>query len=168
MLTADHPNALWLREVYGVDLQPDPADAGLTQEERDRRHAEHVAQSMARMSPDLIIHTGGVKLAVTADMAFMKAYGRRRASLSDSGDVSIIAINQVLADDTYGILHFRSRTKRGDHVWERVGMGAWRFEDGMAVEHWELSNGPKWDAYYLEGDPDFNGDAIEYWTRGQR
>jgi hypothetical protein len=165
MLTADHPNALWLAEMYGIDQQPDPADAGLTTEQRDRRHAEHVAKYMARMSPDLIVHTGGVRLAVTGDMTFMQAYARRRSSLSDGGDVSIIAIYQILADDNYGILHFRSRTTRGGHVWERDGMGAWRFEDGIAVEHWELSNGPKWDAFYLAGDPDFNGDAMEYWTK---
>lgn len=165
MLTADHPNALWLAEMYSIDQRVDLSDATLTQEERDRRHAEHVAKYMARMSPDLIIHTGGVKLAVTGNMGFMQAYARRRASLSDGGDVSIIALNQVLADDTYGILHFRSRTRRGEHVWDRVGMGAWRFENGIAVEHWELSDGPKWDAYYLGGDPDFSGDAVEYWTR---
>lgn len=165
MLTADHPNALWLAEMYGIDQLIDAEEPNLAPEERERRHAEHVARHMARMSPNLIIHTGGVQLAVTGDMAFMKAYARRRASLSDSGDVSIVGINQILADDTYGILHFRSRTVRGGDVWERVGMGAWRFEDGIAVEHWELSNGPKWDAYYLAGDPDFNGDAVEYWTR---
>jgi hypothetical protein len=164
MLTPDHPNALWLAELYRL-YEPGPADAGLSVEELDRRHAEHVAKQMQRMSPDLVVHTGGVRLAATGDMAFMKAYARRRASLSDGGDVSILAINQILADDTYGILHFQSRTKRGDHVWERVGMGAWRFEDGVAVEHWELSNGPKWDAFYLAGDPDFNGDATEYWMR---
>ncbi|PCE43956.1 hypothetical protein COO09_03285 [Rhizorhabdus dicambivorans] len=151
--------------MYGHELQSDPASGQLSDEERDKRHAEHVAKYMSRMSPNLIVHTGGVKLAATGDMAFLKAYARRRASLSDGGDVSIIAINQILADDNYGILHFRSRTKRGDHVWERDGMGAWRFENGIAVEHWELSNGPKWDAYYLGGDPDFRGDAIEYWTR---
>jgi hypothetical protein len=164
MLTADHPNALWLAEMYGVD-QPDPARAGLSEEERNRLHTEHVAKYMARMSPDLVIHTGGVRLATTGGMAFMMAYARRRASLSDGGDVAIVAINQVLADDSYGILHFRSRTVRGDHVWERVGMGAWRFENGIAVEHWELSNGPAWDAFYLAGDPDFNGNATEYWLK---
>ena len=165
MLTADHPNALWLAAMYGHELQSDTASEQLSDEERDKRQAEHVTKYMSRMSPNLIVHTGGVKLAATGDMTFMRAYARRRASLSDGGDVSIIAINQILADDNYGILHFRSRTKRGDHVWERDGMGAWRFEDGIAVEHWELSNGPKWDAYYLGGDPDFRGDAIEYWTR---
>lgn len=165
MLTPDHPNALWLAEMYAINRQTDAVDASLTAEERDHRHAEHIAKHMARMSPNLIIHTGGVRLAVTGDMTFMKAYARRRTSLSDGGDVSIIKVNQVLADDTYGILHFQSRTTRGDHIWERIGMGAWRFEEGIAVEHWELSNGPKWDAFYFAGDPDFNGDATEYWTR---
>lgn len=164
MLTPDHPNALWLTELYRLH-KPDPAHTDLPTEELDRLHAEHVAKAMARMSPDLIVHTGGVRLAVTGGMAFLKAYGRRRSSLSDGGDVSIVAINQILADDTYGILHFQSRTVRGDHVWERVGMGAWRFEDGVAVEHWELSNGPKWDAFYLAADPNFNGNATEYWMR---
>ena len=164
MLTADHPNALWLAELYGVD-QPKPETIGLSEEEFARHHVEHIAKHMARMSPDIVVHTGGVRLATTGDLAFMKAYARRRASLSDGGDVSIMRINQVLADDTYGILHFQSRTKRGDDVWERVGMGAWRFESGIAVEHWELSNGPKWDAFYLAGDPDFNGNATEYWTK---
>lgn len=166
MLTPDHPNARWLAEMYRGEPGSDAGSTGVSEEERRQLRADHVARYMARMSPDLIVHTGGVRLAVTGDMAFMQAYGRRRSSLSDPGDVSIMAVNQVLADDTYGILHFRSRTTRGDLVWERTGMGAWRFEDGVAVEHWELSNGPKWDAYYLAGDPDFSGDPIEYWTRG--
>ena len=164
MLTPDHPNALWLAELYRVN-RPGPAQADLPTEEVNRLHAEHVAKHIARMSPDLVIHTGGVRLATTGDMAFMKAYARRRSSLSDSGDVSIVAVNQILADDSYGIIHFRSRTVRGDHVWERVGMGAWRFENGIAVEHWELSNGPAWDAFYFAGDPEFNGNAAEYWLK---
>lgn len=165
MLTSDHPNALWLAELYRMN-QPDPAQVDLSAEERNQLHAEHVAKYMARMSPDLVIHTGGVRLATTGDMAFMKAYARRRSSLSDGGDVSIMAVNQILADDSYGIIHFRSRTVRGDHVWERVGMGAWRFENGIAVEHWELSNGPAWDAFYFAGDSEFNGNATEYWLKG--
>lgn len=164
MLTPDHPNALWLAELYRP-LRPEAASSELSAVELDRLRAEHVAKHMERMSPDLIIHTGGVRLAATGDMAFMKAYARRRAALSDGGDVSIVAVNQILADDAYGILHFRSRTVRGDHVWERVGMGAWRFENGIAVEHWELSNGPAWDAFYLAADPDFSGNAIEYWSK---
>ena len=162
MLTSDHPNALWLAEMYRLSR---PEEAGLSAEELERARGEHLAKCLARMSPDFVIHTGGVRLAVTGDMAFMKAYGVRRASLSDGGDVSLVAINQILADDTYGITHFRSRTTRGDHVWERTGMGAWRFENGIAMEHWELSNGPVWDAFYLAGDPEFNGNAIEYWTK---
>lgn len=163
MLTPDHPNAVWLAEMYRGE-KPDVA-AGMSEEELNELRAGHVAQYMARMSPDFIIHTGGVRLAATGDMAFMKAYARRRSSLSDAGDVSIIAVNQILADDTYGIVHFQSRSTRGDHVWERTGMGAWRFENGVAVEHWELSNGPVWDAYYFAGDSDFNGNARDYWQK---
>ena len=46
-------------------------------------------------------------------------------------------------------------------------MGAWRFRDGLAVEHWELSDGPVWDEFFLAGDPtSFTGSAQEFWTRG--
>ena len=60
MLTADHPNALWLAGMYGHDLQSDPASGQLSDEERDKHHAEHVAKYMSRMSPNLIVHTGDI------------------------------------------------------------------------------------------------------------
>src|SRR3546814_16054298 len=69
MLTPDHPNALWLAELYRP-LRPEAASPELSAVELDRLRAEHVATHMARMSPDLIIHTGGVRLAATGDMAF--------------------------------------------------------------------------------------------------
>lgn len=162
MLTADHSNALWLTQLYAgsAAIATDPA---LDEATRAERMAEHHVSTMERISPDVVIHTGGVRLAVTGDLAFFQAYGRRRSALSTSTPV---AVHLVLADDDYGIIHMRTRTTRGDEVWEREGMGAWRFEDGLAVEHWELGNGPAWDRFYLAADPTLrDGDAHEYWTR---
>jgi len=164
MLTETHPNAQWLSDAYrgGAAIASDPS---LDEEERARREKEHAQALMARMSPELIIHTGGVRLAVTAGMDFLTKYHRRRAMLSDV-NVQPLGFDQIVADDYYGIVHGTFRTVRGDVDWTRVGMGAWRFEDGIAVEHWELSNGPKWDEFFLDGDSDFDGSALEFWTRG--
>ena len=164
MLTETHPNARWLSDVYrgGAAIASDP---NLDEDERKRRQKEHAQAIMSRMSPNMIIHTGGVRLTVTAGMDFLTKYHKRRAMLSDV-NVQPLGFDQILADDYYGIVHGTFRTARGDVVWTRVGMGAWRFEDGIAVEHWELSNGPKWDEFFLAGDPDFNGSALEFWTRG--
>lgn len=163
MLTAEHPNAQWMRGLY-EGMAAIEGDTEIDHAVREQRVNAHIAEYAKRMSPDLIIHTGGVELAVTGDMAFMRAYGARRSTLSDSNRP--LELDQILADDFYGIIHGRFVTVRGDEVWERVGMGAWRFEDGIAVEHWELANGPKWDAFYLAADPDFEpGSAKEFWTR---
>lgn len=163
MLTSDHPNALWIAGLYHgmAAIETDPA---CDHAEREHRTNALLAEYGKRMSPDLIIHTGGVRLAVTGDMAFMRQYGRRRSSLSDSS--TPLVLDQILADDFYGIIHGTFRTVRGDEVWERIGMGAWRFDNGLAVEHWELSNGPKWDAFYLAADPEFgDGTGRDFWTR---
>src|SRR3546814_11667490 len=113
MLTPDHPNALWLAELYRP-LRPEAASPELSAVELDRLRAEHVAKHMERMSPDLLIHTGGVRLSATGDMAFMQAYARRRPALSDGGDISIVAVSRILAYDTCGIFHFSSRQLSGD------------------------------------------------------
>src|SRR3546814_14624436 len=105
MLTPDHPNALWLAELYRP-LRPEAASPELSAVELDRLRAEHVAKHMERMSQDLIIHTSGVSLEATGDMAFMEAYARRRAALSDGGDVSCVAGYQNLGEETFGIFTF--------------------------------------------------------------
>jgi hypothetical protein len=164
MLTKDHPNAKWLDGLYRgtTEIEANPA---LSEEEREERKAAHLKEVWKRISPDLVIHTGGVRLATTGDMAFLRVYSQRRTSLTN-GDVRPLALNQILADDHYGIIHGVFRTARGDEIWDRVGMGAWRFEDGLAVEHWELSNGPKWDSFFLAGDPDFDpASGMEFWTK---
>ena len=147
MLSDTHPNALWLSDVYrgGAAIATDPS---LNEEERALRQKEHQQAVMSRMSPNMIIHTGGVRLRVTAGMDFLQKYHKRRAVLSD-GSVQPMGFDQILADDYYGVVHGTFQSARGDVVWTRVGMGAWRFEDGIAVEHWELSNGPKWDEWFL-------------------
>jgi hypothetical protein len=163
VLTADHPNAIWLTGLYR-GMHAIESDTSLDHAQREERTNLHLAEFGKRWSPDLIIHTGGIKLAVTGNLAFMRAYGRRRASLADS--FLPLALDQILADDHFGIIHGIFRTTRGVEVWERIGMGAWRFEQGMAVEHWELSDGPKWDAFYLAGDPDSAAmSGIEFWTK---
>src|SRR3546814_12302186 len=98
MLTPDHPNALWLAELYRP-LRPEAASPELSAVELDRLRAAHVAKHMERMSPELIIHTGRVRLAATGAMAFMKAYARRRAGLRAGGDVSVVAGNQTIATE---------------------------------------------------------------------
>jgi hypothetical protein len=165
MLSDTHPNALWLAELYrgGAAVATDP---GLGEEERLRRQREYTSEVMERMSPDMVIHTGGVRLAATGGMDFLHRYVKRRASLADA-NVEPLEIDQILADDHYGIVHGTFRTSRGERTWTRIGMGAWRFEDGLAVEHWELANGPVWDEFFLAGDPaPFTGSAQEFWTRG--
>jgi hypothetical protein len=165
LLSETHPNAVWLAEMYrgGAKITADP---NLSEEERLRRLQEHTNEVMERMSPDLVIHTGGVRLAATGGMDFLRRYTKRRASLADA-NVEPVEFDQILADDHYGIVHGTFRTTRGDWKWTRVGMGAWRFKDGLAVEHWELSDGPTWDEFFLAGDPEsFTGSAQEFWTHG--
>jgi hypothetical protein len=165
MLSDTHPNALWLAELYrgGAAIM---TDQSLDEDERLRRQRRHTDEVMERMSPDMVIHTGGVRLAAVGGMDFLHRYVKRRAGLADA-NVEPLEFDQILADDHYGIVHGTFRTTRGDWRWTRVGMGAWRFEDGLAVEHWELSNGPVWDEFFLAGDPTpFTGSAQEFWTRG--
>jgi hypothetical protein len=117
---------------------------------------------MQRLSPELVVHTGGVKLSTTGGAAFLPVYAQRRAKLA-GGPTTPVAVYLVLADDEYGIIYMRVRHQQGD---EHPAMGAWRFEDGLAVEHWELGNGQAWDEFYLGADPTLkDGDAYEYWTR---
>ncbi|MGK3208575.1 hypothetical protein [Amycolatopsis sp. MEPSY49] len=165
MLSDTHPNAVWLAEMYrgGAKITANP---NLSEEERLRRLQEHTDEVMGRMSPDLVIHTGGVRLAATGGLDFLRRYTKRRASLADA-NVEPVEFDQILADDHYGIVHGTFRTTRGDWKWTRVGMGAWRFKDGLAVEHWELADGPTWDEFFLAGDPEsFAGSAEEFWTHG--
>ncbi|GID29902.1 hypothetical protein C8E87_5574 [Paractinoplanes brasiliensis] len=165
VLSDTHPNALWLAELYrgGAAIA---SDLSLSEDERIRRQEERVKEVMERMSSDFVIHTGGVRLAATGGMDFMRRYTKRRASLADA-NVEPLEFDQILADDHYGIVHGTFRTSRDEWKWTRVGMGAWRFKDGVAVEHWELSDGPTWDKFFLAGDPaSFTGSAEEFWTHG--
>jgi hypothetical protein len=163
VLTADHPNARWLNDFYceGARISN---DASLDAATRARRLQEHGQEIAKRLSPDFVIHTGGVRLATTGGMEFLARYAQRRDALTDvSGEV--IDFAGALADDHYGIVYATFRTSRGDEVWERISMGAWRFEGGLVVEHWELPDGPRWDAFYLGADPELGGSALEFWTK---
>lgn len=165
MLTEDHPNALWLSELYrgGEAIRTDPS---LSDRERQTRQSRHREAAIAKLHPDFVIHTGGYRLAATGGLEFMGSYAQRRAQLSGEDTVPV-EIYEIVADDHYGIIYGRFQTRRGDEVWERTGMGVWRFEDALAVEHWEIGNARAWDRFYLAADSDLtDGRALEYWTRG--
>jgi hypothetical protein len=164
MFTADHPNAQWLDAFYrgGERIRRDGA---LDTDARAHRFDEHIDSTLLeRFSPHFVIHTGGSRLAATGGMDFLGRYIRRRKELSDAS-VEVVEFGGALADDHYGIVWGTFRTSRGADIWERPSLGAWRFEGGMAAEHWELADGPRWDEFFLAGDPDFRGTAEEFWTR---
>jgi predicted SnoaL-like aldol condensation-catalyzing enzyme len=148
MLLADHPNALWLTGLYGGGT--DTADA------------EVVAALLPRLSPDFVIHTRGVRLATTGGLDFVQTYARRRAELAAPVPVEIY---QILADDSFAFVYAKFRLERDGAVWETPGMGVWRFEDGLAVEHWEVPDGRRWDAFYLEAVAAQLQTATDYWSR---
>jgi hypothetical protein len=149
MLRADHPNAVWLAGLYRVDVET--ADS------------QRVADVLPRLSPEFVIHTGGVRLATTGRLEFLQTYTRRRAEL---GAPVPVEIYQILADDSFAIIYAKFRVERDGTVWDAPGMGAWRFEDGLAVEHWEIPDGHRWDEFYLRAEPAAQGQtATDYWSR---
>jgi len=163
LMTADHPNAVWLAEIYGgsAAIENDPT---LDKETRERKMAEHLKKVNAKFSPNLIIHTGGIRLAATGDKAFANAYGARRKALSN-GTFRAIKVHQILANDSFGVLLGTAAADRDGKTFTFVGVGAWRFENGLAVEHWELMLPEAWDNYFLAADPDFKGTAKEFWLK---
>ncbi|MGC5567721.1 hypothetical protein ACPYPG_33450 [Streptomyces sp. FR-108] len=153
MLQADHPNALWLAGLYGGDGGDDGTG------DKGRR----AARALRSISPEFVVHTGGIRLAATGDLDFMKGYEQRRSAL---GRPALVELYQILADDHFAIVYARYRFEQGGAAWEGPGMGAWRFEDGRAVEHWELPDGKAWDAFYLAADPGTPGErAADYWAK---
>lgn len=165
MLTPDHPNAKWLADHYlgGTDIENDET---LDEDARERAMVDILQRVFARFSPDFTIHTGGIQLSATGDLAFTLAYGNRRKALT-AGTFRPVLIDQILADDEHGIVHGTFRSERDGQVFEFVGMGIWRFDaEGQAVEHWEIPPGQAWDQFFVAGDPDFgDGSATQFWTK---
>ena len=163
MMTADHPNAVWLAQLYRgpAAIENDPM---LDRETRESKKAEHLKLMFSKLAPNWIIHTGGIRLAATGDSAFATAMGNRRKTLSN-GSFRTIEIDQILADDEYGVLHGTFRAERDGRVVKWVAVGVWRFENGLAVEHWEACPGGEWDQFFLAEDPDFKGTAEEFWLK---
>jgi hypothetical protein len=165
MMSDDHPNARWLAQMYQNQIVDAAELPALSEDERRQRQLERGQAWGSRMAPEFVVHTGGIQLGATGGLAFLGAYGPRRSSLSET-NLLPLQVHQVLADDRYGFLTFTFRAKRADREWVSTAVSSWRFEDGMAVEHWELVDGPAWDDFFTAGDPDFEfRTAEEFWTK---
>jgi hypothetical protein len=82
------------------------------------------------------------------------------------GSFRTVAIHEVVADDHYGLVTGQFSVERDGVTVDMTGMGAWRFADGLAVEHWEMPDCDVWDEFFLAVDPDLvDGNAEEYWRR---
>ena len=163
MLTADHPNAKWLHQLY-FGAAAIENDSALTAETRKAKKAEHIKLMTSRMSPGWVIHTGGIKLAATVTSDWISEYHDRRKALTN-GTFRAIRIDQILADDLYGIIYGTFAAEQNGEAIEMMGVGAWRFENDLVVEHWEMPPGDVWDDLFLAGDPDFQGTAEEFWRK---
>lgn len=161
MMTADHPNALWLAHLYEgvIAIQ---SDQTLEPSVRDEKQVAHQRSAFAKVSPKFVIHTGGVRLAATGDGAFTQAYGARRMAIAGDS-FRLLEVDQILADDHYGIARILTRLERDGKAEEFIGIGGWRFEGDLAVEHWEMVPGQLWDEAFLVADPQFEGEAKDFW-----
>lgn len=161
MMTADHPNALWLSHLYEgvIRIQNDHS---LEPEVREEMQLAHQRSAFARVSPQFVIHTGGVRLAATGDGTFTQAYGARRMAIAGDS-FRLLDVDQILADDHYGIARITTRLERDGKAEEFIGVGGWRFEGDFAVEHWEMVPGQLWDEAFLIADPQFDGEARDFW-----
>lgn len=161
MMTADHPNALWLAHLYEgvIAIQNDDT---LAPSVREEKQVAHQRSAFAKVSADFVIHTGGVRLAATGDAAFTQAYGARRMAIAGDG-FRLLGVDQILADDHYGISRILTRLERKGQAEEFIGIGGWRFEGNQAVEHWEMVPGKLWDEAFLATEPDFEGEARDFW-----
>jgi len=123
---------------------------------------DHQKSAFSRVSSDFVIHTGGVRLAATLGGASTQAYGARRTAIVGDS-FRLIRVEQILADDLYGIVSMVTRLERRGVAEDFIGMGAWRFEGDLAVEHWEIVPGQLWDEAFLIADPEFSGEAKDFW-----
>lgn len=163
-MSPDHPNAQFLRDVYETMARV-KSDQSLDPATREQRIAAIVADVRTKTSPDCVTHTGGIELAAIGDMAFAAIMQRRRAALS-ANTFTPSGRFTILADDDYGIVRGQYTAERNGVREEWEGMGVWRFDQGVAVEHWEIGPSRSWDAYFLAGDPTFTGGtAEEFWRR---
>ncbi len=110
-LRPDHPNAVMMNKLYRSTQHVPETE---TQEEAQKRVAE--TMKSVGLPPNFVIHTGGVKLAATGGMDFMKKYSARRGSLCDRNVVPLEVI-QVIANDRRGPL---------PDIPQRAGLGTCR------------------------------------------
>jgi hypothetical protein len=91
-------------------------------------------------------------------------YAAKRKTLT-GGTFRAVNVDQVIADDVFGLIYAGAVGERDGKCYESRGMGAWRFDGDMAVEHWEIVQGGLWDQMFLDHDAGLNGTAEEFWLR---
>jgi hypothetical protein len=164
MLTPDHPNAFRMADFFRDFLAVKIADDLDAQTKKDK--AEEV-RGRINFSPDVIVHQAGNKLAATGDLAFGRAVSARRGPLC-GGRFRLAEISMILADDSYSMAYGTFHAERGDESFEAPGMYVWRYDpDGLLVEQWECMPGDAWDQFIFSGDPDYPGNAREFWLKDQ-
>jgi len=73
----------------------------------------------------------------------------------------------VVADDQYAVVHTTVHAQRDGMTLSENGLGVWRFEGDRATEHWEISDGARFDEFFTGGDPGFEfSTGEEFWLKG--
>lgn len=81
------------------------------------------------------------------------------------GTFRVVNVDHVIADDLFALIYATAIGMRNSKSYESKGIGAWRFDGDLAVEHWEISHGELWDQMLLADDTNLNGTAEEFWLR---
>lgn len=162
-MSPDHPNARRLAGYYAAMARA--MDAAASDADRQVAFMEIVEQMGELFAPDFVIHTAGVRLAASGDREFAAAMGRRRNELSGH-TFRPVGTPAVVADDQYAVVRTTVHAQRDGMTLSENGMGVWRFAGDRATEHWEISDGLRFDKFFIGGDPDFEfSTGEEFWLK---
>lgn len=131
MSSAEHPNAALLRAGY--------ADLNV------------LATACA---DDVVVHSNGSRGVATGDWIGKAAFLERLGEMfRRSGNSIALPVDNVIANDHFGVVLARFTADNGDQHLDVPICGVWRIDDGTLVEHWE--NVADWAAFddFFEPEP---------------